>query len=103
MFGTSSLYSATRAKPGVPEGDKPGRLPERPMGADCKSVGESLHRFESCTCHTDQAPFRGGLTCFRGPKLSRIVTGAGQLCVFDCDAGWGERSTGRADLLPNDV
>ena len=21
------------------------------MGADCKSVGESLHRFESCTCH----------------------------------------------------
>ena len=22
------------------------------MGADCKSVGESLHRFESCTCHS---------------------------------------------------
>ena len=30
---------------------RPGRLPERPMGADCKSVGGSLHRFESCTCH----------------------------------------------------
>ncbi len=25
------------------------------MGADCKSVGESLHRFESCTCHALKA------------------------------------------------
>src|SRR4051794_2120727 len=32
--------------------DIPGRLPERPMGADCKSVGVCLRRFESCTCHT---------------------------------------------------
>ena len=37
-----------RAKPGV----RHGRLPERPMGADCKSVGVFLRRFESCTCHT---------------------------------------------------
>src|SRR5690606_17170712 len=29
----------------------PGRLPERPMGADCKSVGLRLRRFESYTCH----------------------------------------------------
>src|ERR1700752_4881282 len=28
-----------------------GRLPERPMGADCKSVGLRLPRFESWTCH----------------------------------------------------
>ena len=42
-----------RAKPGV----RHGRLPERPMGADCKSVGVFLRRFESCTCHpTKTAP-----------------------------------------------
>ena len=28
-----------------------GRLPERPMGADCKSVGLCLPRFESWICH----------------------------------------------------
>ncbi len=26
-------------------------MPERPMGTDCKSVGESLRRFESCSIH----------------------------------------------------
>jgi hypothetical protein len=36
----------------------PGRLPERPMGADCKSVGLRLRRFESCTCHPGQRRFR---------------------------------------------
>src|SRR6478609_5619445 len=35
-----------------------GRLPERPMGADCKSVGLRLRRFESCTCHPGQRVFR---------------------------------------------
>lgn len=30
----------------------------------CKSVGLRLQWFESTTCHTDQAPLRGGLTCF---------------------------------------
>ena len=33
-------------------GSAHGRLPERPMGADCKSVGVFLRRFESCTCHS---------------------------------------------------
>ena len=37
-------------------GDIPGRLPERPMGADCKSVGVFLRRFESCTCHQLKRP-----------------------------------------------
>src|SRR4051812_42650022 len=42
------------------------------MGADCKSVGLRLHRFESCTCHTTgQAPFRGGLTALEPAKLIR--------------------------------
>src|SRR6478735_3343000 len=50
-----------------------GRLPERPMGADCKSVGLRLRRFESCTCHASQAPFRGGLTCPNGSELSPIA------------------------------
>src|SRR6476620_6167429 len=58
-----------------------GRLPERPMGADCKSVGLRLRRFESCTCHARQAPFRGGLTCSNSCKLSRIVTSRVELCV----------------------
>ena len=31
------------------------------MGADCKSVGESLHRFESCTCHHELGQFGEGL------------------------------------------
>lgn len=35
---------------------KHGRLPERPMGADCKSVGLCLRRFESYICHTKSAP-----------------------------------------------
>lgn len=30
---------------------KRGELPEWPMGTDCKSVGESLRRFESYTHH----------------------------------------------------
>src|SRR3954465_10750323 len=29
----------------------PGGLPERPKGADCKSVGVCLRRFEPCTRH----------------------------------------------------
>ncbi len=33
-----------------------GRLPERPMGADCKSVGFCLPRFESLTCHPREGP-----------------------------------------------
>ena len=31
--------------------DDQGGLPERPMGADCKSVGECLRRFKSFTRH----------------------------------------------------
>src|SRR6201997_3771692 len=41
--GTSSLYSCYPYHTG--------RLPERPMGADCKSVGVCLPRFESWICH----------------------------------------------------
>jgi hypothetical protein len=41
----------TRALPGVIPGPAHGRLSEWPMEADCKSVGLSLRRFESCTCH----------------------------------------------------
>ena len=44
IAGVVSLYSAMRAA-------AHGRLPERPMGADCKSVGLRLRRFESYTCH----------------------------------------------------
>ena len=29
----------------------PGRVPERPKGTDCKSVGLCLRRFESCRAH----------------------------------------------------
>src|SRR6478752_2381693 len=58
-----------------------GRLPERPMGADCKSVGLRLRRFESCTCHRGQAPFPGGLTCSNGSELSPLVTSCAELSV----------------------
>src|SRR5271169_6487983 len=44
--GTSSLYSCYPYHTG--------RLPERPMGADCKSVGLRLPRFESWICHPVQ-------------------------------------------------
>lgn len=43
------------------------------MGADCKSVGESLHRFESCTCHTSQAPSSRGPEVFPADALSQLV------------------------------
>lgn len=39
-----------------PMRDANGRLPERPKGADCKSVGVRLRRFESYTCHTRKGP-----------------------------------------------
>src|SRR4051794_18537505 len=34
----------------------PGGLPERPKGADCKSVGVCLRRFEPCTRHVAKKP-----------------------------------------------
>src|SRR6476660_5927397 len=58
VLGPSSLYPASRTKPGHGVVQHPGRLPERPMGADCKSVGLRLRRFESCTCHPGQRVFR---------------------------------------------
>ena len=54
VLGPSSLYPASRTKLGHGVVQHPGRLPERPMGADCKSVGLRLRRFESCTCHPGQ-------------------------------------------------
>src|SRR3984957_2873596 len=41
-----------------------GRLPERPMGADCKSVGLRLPRFESWICHPVQRLFPALTTTF---------------------------------------
>src|SRR5580765_4681329 len=46
---SSDLPSARQTRAAA----RPGRLPERPMGADCKSVGVFLRRFESCTCHAN--------------------------------------------------
>ncbi|CPZ90816.1 Uncharacterised protein [Mycobacteroides abscessus] len=44
------------------------------MGADCKSVGLRLRRFESCTRHSGQAPSRGGLTySHRGRVRQRAI------------------------------
>src|ERR1700741_3111864 len=56
-----------------------GRLPERPMGADCKSVGLRLHRFESCTCHQRQVVFPAittGLKAATVRKASAAVSNA---------------------------
>ena len=51
------------------------------MGADCKSVGLRLQRFESSTCHPDQAPFRGGLIALRARPLRSSRGG-----TIECDA-----------------
>ena len=50
------------------------------MGADCKSVGESLHKFESCTCHPDQARFSPGLISFRGYRFLPLLPTARLAC-----------------------
>jgi hypothetical protein len=64
--GTSSLYSCYPYHTG--------RLPERPMGADCKSVGLRLPRFESWTCHQGGGLFWASGNAFEYPELSRFVT-----------------------------
>jgi hypothetical protein len=47
------------------------------MGADCKSVGLRLPRFESWTCHQRLGGFCGGCVNDQGaPVLYAIVTGA---------------------------
>jgi hypothetical protein len=51
-----------------------GRLPERPMGADCKSVGLRLPRFESWTCHQGGGLFWASGNAFEYPEFSRFVT-----------------------------
>jgi hypothetical protein len=75
VWGTSSLYPAMRTC------STPGRLPERPMGADCKSVGLRLRRFESCTCHPGQRHFSQKAAIARRAALSRIVTARDKLCA----------------------
>ena len=35
----------------------PGEIPKRSNGADCKSVGISLRRFESCSPHTNKVRY----------------------------------------------
>ena len=58
------MYCFKRARDTVPIA--PGRLPERPMGADCKSVGLRLRRFESYTCHRNGPdPNGSGPFCVR--------------------------------------
>src|SRR5690606_11254416 len=71
--GVGSLYSALRAE------KRDGRLPERPMGADCKSVGESLRRFESYTCHREPPwieMIRGG-SSVSGPRRLSLARACG--------------------------
>jgi hypothetical protein len=46
-----------------------GELPEWPMGTDCKSVGESLRRFESYTHHQSPSQ-RSLLRAFVDPQVS---------------------------------
>ncbi len=56
------------------------------MGADCKSVGLRLRRFESCTRHSGQAPSRGGLIALRGHPVrsaSAVDLRGGVECVCD--------------------
>src|SRR3954447_14569300 len=58
-----------------------GRLSERPMEADCKSVGVHLRRFESCTCHRTNVDvsarsFLVGLfLCFSLTRRSHVPMG----------------------------
>jgi hypothetical protein len=76
--GAGSLYPAQRTGKVIVEIESAvrGRLPERPMGADCKSVGESLRRFESYTCHqeTPAGEHRWG---FSSSEVVRVPAKAG--------------------------
>src|SRR6266511_1321217 len=63
----------------------PGGLPERPKGADCKSVGVCLRRFEPCTRH----PASRGTNS--APGLRKRGSGAVPLCPTQ--SGRHQRST----------
>ena len=51
-----ALFFRLRCAPPTAGSAGTGRLPERPMGADCKSVGLCLPRFESWICHHLETP-----------------------------------------------
>src|ERR1700741_3569146 len=71
-----------------------GRLPERPMGADCKSVGLRLHRFESCTCHQGQRVFPAtatGLGVFTVRRASAVVLAAASKALATASRSSGKR------------
>src|SRR3954463_11230497 len=52
-------------------------MPERPKGADCKSAGSRLRRFESFSLH--QSPAR------RGPVNQRGNSSAGRASAFQAE------------------
>ena len=56
--GAACSSADLRCRPAT-AGRRTGRLSERPMGADCKSVGVCLRRFESFTCHRAPPHERG--------------------------------------------
>jgi hypothetical protein len=64
----------------------PGGLPERPKGADCKSVGVCLRRFEPCTRHHRAS---------RGPKPAPDLRkrGTGADVSRPAVSGWHRPST----------
>ena len=57
---TPAIGSASRQRNGR------GEVPERPKGADCKSAGERLRRFESSPLHSERERVRNDETMRRG-------------------------------------
>ena len=56
----------------------PGEVPERSKGADCKSVGERLRRFESFPRHHYESPSVAAeptLEVETGPKQDEVLSG----------------------------
>lgn len=81
-----------------------GRLPERPMGADCKSVGLRLHRFESCTCHQGLRTSRRVWVAFAGariPEASHRLTVVGSVGILPYPGIAQERTAVRVPGPPS--
>ena len=60
------------------------------MGADCKSVGLRLHRFESCTCHHQNLQVRGVLVALRKCAALRPtqLCSVGEVMGFPSGTPW---------------
>ena len=59
-----------------------GEIPKRPTGADCKSAGECLRRFESCSPHLERKKIvkqAVGLTVIFTNLFGRYQAGVAQL------------------------